>query len=255
MSVLGSCLRASDSLCSPSPCSPSGSAYGATTADSGTAPSSSAARGVGQHLFYVSLDLSWAAEIEARSQFAYRHVWRRYKRCKSYERNWTGPLYTVYHFFFANSQDFSILTHTNECDQKKSGVFRSPAQVGYHRRPSAVHGAANSIMDPTPIWRAGAFVTSVAGALHTRRGILSDPFHYTSVRFPFSRVRARYGALFPRVVCMSESIFRGLVDVLRPRLPRRGFSAEMRAAMALRYLSGGSYMDICASFGAHPATR
>ena len=115
--------------------------------------------------------------------------------------------------------------------------------------PETVHVAAHSIMDPTPIWRADAFVTSVAGALQARRGIFSDPFQYTFVSVPFSDVRARYGALFPRAMRMSESAFHGLVDILRPRLPRRGLSAEMRTALALRYLGGGSYVDICATFG------
>jgi len=45
-----------------------------------------------------------------------------------------------------------------------------------------------------------------------------------------------------------------LVDVLRPRLPRRGLSPVCRTALALRYLGGGSYVDICAVFGVHPAT-
>ena len=45
-----------------------------------------------------------------------------------------------------------------------------------------------------------------------------------------------------------------LVDKLRFRLPSRGLSAELRTAMALRYLGGGSYLDICAAFGVATAT-
>lgn len=97
-------------------------------------------------------------------------------------------------------------------------------------------------------------MTSVAGALHAHRGLFSDPFQYTSVSVPFSDVRARYGALFPRAMRMSDGAFDGLVALLRPLLPRRGLSAETRTALALRYLGGGSYVDICAAFGVHPAS-
>jgi len=53
---------------------------------------------------------------------------------------------------------------------------------------------------------------------------------------------------------MSEDAFHGLVGVLRPRLLRRGVSAEVRTALSLRYLGGGSYVDICAAFIVHPST-
>jgi len=41
---------------------------------------------------------------------------------------------------------------------------------------------------------------------------------------------------------------------LRPRLPRRGLSAEVRTALALRYMGGGSYVDMCVAFGVHSAS-
>jgi len=49
---------------------------------------------------------------------------------------------------------------------------------------------------------------------------------------------------------MSEDAFGVFVNTLRPRLPSRGYSPQMRTAMALRYLGGGSFIDISAVFGA-----
>jgi len=109
-------------------------------------------------------------------------------------------------------------------------------------------------MDPSPSLRAGAFVMSVAGAVHSHPGIFSFSTPYTLNRFSFFDVRARYGARFERAMRMSDDAFNGLVSVLRPRLPRRGLCAEARTAIALRYLGGGSYIDICAAFLVHTAT-
>jgi len=53
---------------------------------------------------------------------------------------------------------------------------------------------------------------------------------------------------------MSENAFPGLMGVLRPRPPRRGVSAEVRSALDLRYLGGGSYVNICAEFCVRSAT-
>lgn len=53
---------------------------------------------------------------------------------------------------------------------------------------------------------------------------------------------------------MPADAVQNLVAVLRLRLPRRGLSPLCRAAVTLRYLGGGSYKDICATFGVHPAT-
>jgi len=47
---------------------------------------------------------------------------------------------------------------------------------------------------------------------------------------------------------MSEDAFLGLVGVLRPHLPPRGVSAECCTDLPLRYLGGGSYVDICDVF-------
>ena len=45
-----------------------------------------------------------------------------------------------------------------------------------------------------------------------------------------------------------------IVTFLHPLLPRFGLSPLCRTALALRFLGGGSYVDICAVFGVHPAT-
>jgi len=113
---------------------------------------------------------------------------------------------------------------------------------------------AKRIMDPFPILCAGAFVSSVAGAVWALPSAFSPPSQYNPIRVSFSDVRARYGNHFERAMRMSEDAFHGLVGVLRPRLPRRGVSAEVRTALSLRYLGGGSYVDICAAFIVHPST-
>jgi len=87
-----------------------------------------------------------------------------------------------------------------------------------------------------------------------RRGVLSRPlvndFFTTPVTYPAAP--ARYGRFFERAVRMPEHSFLGLLDALRPRLPSRGLSGEVRTAIALRYLGGGSYLDICAAFVVSP---
>jgi len=113
---------------------------------------------------------------------------------------------------------------------------------------------AKRIMDLFPILRAGAFVSSVAGAVGALPSAVYPLSQYKPIRVSFSDARARYGNHFERAMRMSEDAFHGLVGVLRPRLPRRGVSAEVRTALALRYLGGGSYVDICAAFGVHSAT-
>jgi len=55
-------------------------------------------------------------------------------------------------------------------------------------------------------------------------------------------------------VRISDGAFRALVGTLRPRLPRPGFSARVRTAFALRYMGGGSYVDICIVFCVHSAS-
>jgi len=53
---------------------------------------------------------------------------------------------------------------------------------------------------------------------------------------------------------MSDGAFHALVGILRPCLPRPGLFAEVRTALALRYMGGGSYVDMCAAFGVHSAS-
>jgi len=52
-------------------------------------------------------------------------------------------------------------------------------------------------------------------------------------------------------VRISDGAFRALVGILRPRLPRPGLSAEVHTASALRYMGGGSYVDMCIVFCVH----
>ena len=78
----------------------------------------------------------------------------------------------------------------------------------------------------------------IAAAVRLRRGVFSrllvNEFHATTTSF--SAVRSRYGRYFERAARMLEPAFTILVDKLRPRLPSRGLSAELRTAMAVRYL-------------------
>jgi len=53
---------------------------------------------------------------------------------------------------------------------------------------------------------------------------------------------------------MSSDAFCDLVDRLRPRHPRRGVPPEVRTAIVLRYLGGGSYLNICTTLGVHTCT-
>jgi len=53
---------------------------------------------------------------------------------------------------------------------------------------------------------------------------------------------------------MSDGAFHALVRILRPRLPRPGLSAEVRTALALRYMGGGGYVVMCSAFGVHSAS-
>jgi len=39
---------------------------------------------------------------------------------------------------------------------------------------------------------------------------------------------------------MYDGAFDALVDILRPRVPRPGLTAEVRTASVLRYMGGGS---------------
>jgi len=103
---------------------------------------------------------------------------------------------------------------------------------------------------------ATSFNCTVAAVIRLRRGILADPEPLLDARLPasFGCVRARYGTLFPRAMRMSDEAFNNLVIDLRPRLSKRGPTAALRVAMALRYLGGGSYVDACAVFGVPRAT-
>lgn len=94
------------------------------------------------------------------------------------------------------------------------------------------------------------FMTTVTAALSMRRGVFSQPPVNTRALPPtsFSDVRSRYGTYFERAMRMQEDPFWRLVDMLQPHLPSRGHEAKLRTVMALRYLGGGSYLDMCATF-------
>jgi len=99
-------------------------------------------------------------------------------------------------------------------------------------------------MDPASILRYGQCVTTVGGAVYAQRGFFPPPTYHTPATVSISFVRARYGRSFHRAMCMPLSAFCDLVDVLRPRLPRLGVPPDVRTETALRYLGGGSYIDI-----------
>ena len=109
-------------------------------------------------------------------------------------------------------------------------------------------------MDPASILRYGQFVTTVGGAVYAQRGIFSPPRYHTPTRVSFADVQARYGRNFHRAKRMPLGAFCDLVDVLRPRLSRLGVPPDVRTAIVLRYLGGGSYIDIGAALGVHSAT-
>jgi len=81
---------------------------------------------------------------------------------------------------------------------------------------------------------------------------LSLPHSIT--RIYFSHMRAHYGPHFESAVRMSDGAFHALVRLLRPRLPRPGLSAEVRTALALRYVGSSSYADLCVAFVVHAAS-
>ena len=85
------------------------------------------------------------------------------------------------------------------------------------------------------VYQPAEFMNNIAAAVRLRRGVLSRPlvieFYASAASFP--AVRARYGRYFERALRMPEPAFTILVDKVRPRLPSRGLSAELRTAMAL----------------------
>jgi len=89
-------------------------------------------------------------------------------------------------------------------------------------------------MDPFPILRAGAFVTSLAGGVQSSPSIFLSPTQNTTTRVSFSHVQTQYGLHFERAVRMPDGAFHALVGILRPRLPRRGLFAKLRTASQRR---------------------
>lgn len=108
-------------------------------------------------------------------------------------------------------------------------------------------------MDISATLRSGQFSAMVAGAVYARRGVVLPSSHHLP-RVSFHDVQVAYGGHFDRAMRMPANAFHELSDLLKPRLPRRGVHPEVRVAIALRYLGGGSYIDICAALGVHCAT-
>jgi len=115
--------------------------------------------------------------------------------------------------------------------------------------------ATRTAMYP-PVWQtaAAAHVTVASAAMSRRRGILASPSPVVNTLFTLQDVQARYGGCFARALRMPADAAIDLVDILRPHLPRCGLSPLCRTALALRYLGGRRYVDICAVFCAYPAT-
>ena len=115
--------------------------------------------------------------------------------------------------------------------------------------------ATRTAMYP-PIWQtAGAAHVIIAPAAMSRgRGVLAVPPPVVNTLSTLEDVQARYGRCFARAMLMPADAVVDLVDILRPRLPRRGLSPLCRTACAFRGLGGGSSIDICAVFGVHPDT-
>jgi len=107
-----------------------------------------------------------------------------------------------------------------------------------------------------PVWQtaAAAHVTIASASMSRGRGVLAFPPPVVNTLPTLEDVQARYGGGFARAMRMPADAVVDLVDILRTRLPRRGLSPLCRTALALRYLCGGSSIDICAVFGVHPAT-
>jgi len=115
--------------------------------------------------------------------------------------------------------------------------------------------AARTAMYP-PIWQttAAAPFTIASAAMSGGRGLFVSPSHVVNALSSLEDVHARYGGCFSRAMRMPADAVVELVYVRRLRLPRRGLSPVCRTALALRYLGGCSYVDICVVIGVHPAT-
>jgi len=109
-------------------------------------------------------------------------------------------------------------------------------------------------MEPSSLLRCGPFVTTVASAVYSHKGIISTRTYHPRRHISFSDVQGSYGLQFERAMRMSADAFYDLLDHLRPRLPRRGVPPDMRTAIAPLYLGGGSYLDICATLKVHTCT-
>jgi len=98
--------------------------------------------------------------------------------------------------FSSETQDFSSPSGADKTDHRTI-----PRATDRH---AACQRTATVNMDPFPILRAGALVTSLAGVVHSRPSIFFTPTHFTTTRASFSHVLTLYGPQFERAVRMSD---------------------------------------------------
>jgi len=80
---------------------------------------------------------------------------------------------------------------------------RPTVESAIHRH-AAFQRTATADMDPFPILRAGAFVTSLAGVVHSSPSIFLSPTQYTTTGVSLSHVRACYGlTLSAQCACLT----------------------------------------------------
>ena len=101
---------------------------------------------------------------------------------------------------------------------------------------------------------AAANVKITSAAMSRGRGLLASPPPVVNTFFTLEAIQARYGGCFARAMRMPADAVVDLVDIFRPRLPRRRLSSLCRTALALRFFGGSSSVDICAVLGVHPGT-
>jgi len=100
----------------------------------------------------------------------------------------------------SSTQLFSSETQDFHRHQARTRPTVEPAMD----RHAACQRTATADIDPFPILRAGAFVTSLAGAVHFSLSIFLSPTQYTTTRVSFSHVRSRYGpTLSAQCACLT----------------------------------------------------
>jgi len=131
-------------------------------------------------------------------------------------------------------------------------LFRGVAPTSIAWRRKEGRGCSSSSMGNCLAEAAGTTFTDwIVADCSLWQGLFASPSGWDSRPrvVACADVLARYGVTVSRAMRMSEDAFDVLVSMLGPRLPSRGYSPEVRTAIALRYLGGGSFIDISAVFG------